>query len=121
MPSIAIVTRTVADSLDALNVRGKRVVAALSGGVDSVVLLHALAELAPKFDVALSALHVHHGLSPYAKRWAQFCEQLCERMRVPCSVVQVKVDRRRKLGLEAAARAARYAAYSGCHADIVAL
>ena len=47
----------------------KRIVVALSGGVDSVVLLHSLKESAGK---GLRAVHVHHGLSPNADAWADF-------------------------------------------------
>ena len=42
--------------------RGARVAVAVSGGPDSVCLLHALLELAPSFDVSLSVAHVNHQL-----------------------------------------------------------
>ncbi|MCR4299040.1 MAG: tRNA(Ile)-lysidine synthetase, partial [Gallionella sp.] len=50
----------------------------LSGGVDSVVLLHLLRQLAPRFSWKLSSLHVHHGISPNADAWADFCAVLCK-------------------------------------------
>lgn len=41
---------------------GRRVGVAVSGGADSVCLLHVLLELAPRWDVLLSVLHLNHGL-----------------------------------------------------------
>src|SRR5689334_10280976 len=93
--------------------RGKRILVGLSGGVDSVVLLHALCRLMP-----LRAVHVHHGLSPNADHWARFCTQLCKRLNVPLVVRKVKVARAGK-GLEAAARAARYAAFRKLPCDVL--
>ena len=52
---------------------------ALSGGIDSVVLLHLLSQL----PLNLRAIHIHHGLSPNADSWADFCEQLCKRLNIP--------------------------------------
>ena len=95
--------------------RGKRILAGLSGGVDSVVLLHALSRLMP-----LRAVHVHHGLSPSADRWAKFCTRLCRRLGVPLAVKKVQVKKRGE-GLEAAARAARYAAFRRLPFDVLAL
>jgi tRNA(Ile)-lysidine synthase len=107
--------------LEAVGARGTHVVVGLSGGVDSVVLLHCLAGIAPALDLALSALHVHHGLSRNADAWAQFCVDICSSLHVHCNVVRVDVDRRHKLGLEGAAREARYAAYRTQQADFIAL
>src|SRR5688572_1361024 len=92
----------VTAALGKLQLQGKRVAVGLSGGVDSVVLLHALSK---KFPVR--AVHVHHGLSPNADAWAAFCRKLCTRLGTPLTVRRVKVVRRGK-GLEAAAREARY-------------
>jgi tRNA(Ile)-lysidine synthase len=86
----------------------------LSGGVDSVVLLHQLK------DRGVSAIHVHHGLSPNADAWADFCRRLCKRLGVPLVVRKVKVVPRGK-GREAAARDARYAAFAKAKAQVIAL
>ena len=119
--SIDIVTRTVRGVLEKVGASGKRIVVGLSGGVDSVVLLQCVARIAPALDCELSALHVHHGLSPNADAWSQFCEHLCAELRVPCNVVRVRVERRHALGLEAAAREARYRVYEAQQAALVAL
>ena len=92
--------------------QGKRIVVGLSGGVDSVVLLHALAL---RTDVA--AAHIHHGLSPNADRWAAFCRRLCKRLGVPLTVRRVQVAKR----TEADARKARYAALNKLRFDVLAL
>jgi len=92
-----------------------------SGGVDSVVLLHLLAQLAPTSPFTLSAVHVHHGLNPKADEWAGFCLAFCERLGISCEVVRVKVPRKSAQGLEASARTARYAALCRPGADAVAL
>jgi tRNA(Ile)-lysidine synthase len=86
----------------------------LSGGVDSVVLLHQLK------DRGVSAIHVHHGLSPNADAWASFCRSLCKKLDIPFKVKRVKVRRARQ-GLEAAAREARYEAFRAADADVIAL
>src|SRR4051812_25834445 len=86
---------------------GKPLAVGLSGGVDSVVLLHLLKSRQRAEGYALSAVHVHHGLSPNADAWVAFCRRLCKRSGVPLIVKRVKVDKAGE-GLEAAARRARY-------------
>src|SRR5262245_2507802 len=100
---------------------GARLTVGLSGGVDSVVLLALLAELAPRLRFALAAVHVNHGISPNAPRWAQFCAELCRRMDVPLQVEDVDISPWRALGLEGAARRARYAAYARLRTDVLAI
>jgi len=88
----------------------------LSGGVDSVVLLHRIRQDFP----FVTAIHVHHGLSPNADAWAQFCSKLCRRWSVPLAVHRVSVRKSGK-GLEAAAREARYGAFLKAPAKAIAL
>jgi len=104
----------------AADLRGKHLVAGLSGGVDSVVLLHLLRGLAPRHGYTLSAVHVHHGLSPNADAWARFCRKLCRDWGVPLVVRRVRI-RKQGRGLEAAAREARRAVFAGLKADAIAL
>jgi tRNA(Ile)-lysidine synthase len=83
-----------------------RVLAMLSGGADSVCLLHGLAEvLGP---AAITALHVNHGLRPAAAEDERFCAELCRRLGIPLRVERVEPGSRGNL--EDAARQARYAA-----------
>ena len=93
----------------------------LSGGVDSVALLHALVQVAPPLDVTPSALHVHHGLSTHADEWARSCAELCRALGVTLTQVRVRVDRDSKLGVEGAAREARYAVFEQQQADAIVL
>ena len=81
---------------------------ALSGGVDSVTLLAALAKSSR--CASLRAIHVHHGLHPNADRWARHCRKVASVFRVPFEVIKVKVARPRGASVEAVARDARYAA-----------
>jgi tRNA(Ile)-lysidine synthase len=85
---------------------------ALSGGPDSVALLHALARLAAARARGLRALHVDHNLHPDSGRWAEHCRRLCASLEVPFEVLRVQVEAHRGEGLEAAARRARYAAFA---------
>src|SRR5512141_45053 len=64
----------------------------LSGGMDSVVLLHLLHNLALRYQWQISALHVHHGISPNADAWAEFCVGLCERYGVPLHIERVNIS-----------------------------
>lgn len=95
---------------------------ALSGGRDSVVLFDALRRLqASGSPFELTALHVHHGLSANADRWAEFCTQLCRQSDIRLRVVRVQVRCDGGEGREAAARRARHAAFADCAADWLAL
>lgn len=96
---------------------GARLRLGLSGGLDSMVLLHVLAGLRPEYSIA--ALHVHHGLSTHADEWATFCRQACEQLEVGLQVVRVKLDLNAAEGVESAARAARYEALAKPGADAV--
>lgn len=87
---------------------GSRLCCALSGGVDSRVLLHILTGLRARLSFRLTAVHVHHGLSPHADAWAAFCRELCAAAGVPLTVHRVDVARDDPAGLEAAARRARH-------------
>jgi tRNA(Ile)-lysidine synthase len=98
---------------------GESICVGLSGGLDSVVLLDLLTA-APRAN-PVSAVHVHHGLSPNADAWAAFCGELCARLGVPLDVARVQVDRESGDGLEGAARSARYAIYAQRPEDFVAL
>jgi len=89
---------------------GERLVVALSGGVDSAVLLDILQRLRARLRVRVSALHVNHQLSRNAARWATFCGRFCRERRIPLR--RVKVDVCRADSVEAGARAARYEVYA---------
>lgn len=112
-PRHAEVTAAVRRSLPAL--RARRVAVGLSGGVDSVVLLHALSRHLP-----VRAVHVHHGLSDNADDWARFCRRFCRSLEAPLTVKRVRVARAGK-GIEAAAREARYAAFASLPVDAIVL
>ena len=94
---------------------GKRIAVALSGGMDSVVLLHLLTD-----HPGVSAIHVHHGLSPNADAWAAFCRRLCRAWNIPLNISKVRVQRSGK-GVEAAAREARYRVFGNLKTDVIAL
>ncbi|WP_348674926.1 tRNA lysidine(34) synthetase TilS [uncultured Abyssibacter sp.] len=90
---------------------GRHWLIAFSGGLDSSVLLHwAVAWARDNPSIRLRAIHVHHGLHADADRWAQHCRRQAADLGVSLEVRHVCVDRDGGLGLEAAARAARYAA-----------
>ena len=90
--------------------------------MDSVVLLHLLHSLAPRFSWRLSAVHVHHGISSNADIWADFCSQLCAQHGVPLHIERVDISGLRDdHGIEAAARKLRHAAFARQSCDFVAL
>ena len=94
---------------------------ALSGGIDSCVLLHALVEVKKSLDFNFRVMHVHHGLSPNADTWVEFCKQTCVVYQVPLEVERVEVQKGAGIGLEAAARDARYKVLYDAGADYIIL
>ncbi len=87
------------------------VLVAFSGGMDSSTLLH-LAARDPRIRArGLRAVHVDHGLHPQSGAWAQACAQTCGQLGIALEVRRVAVVSQGE-GLEAAARAARHAAFA---------
>jgi tRNA(Ile)-lysidine synthase len=97
-----------------------RLCVAYSGGLDSSVLLHLLAEARQSLGFSLTAVHVHHGLSNQADAWVRHCAQVCSALDVPLAIHQVDVQPAGE-GLEAAARAARYRVFCQLDADFLVL
>jgi tRNA(Ile)-lysidine synthase len=87
---------------------GERVLVAVSGGADSVALVHLLLSLAAEWRLSLHVLHVDHGLRPDSARDAAFVREIAERLGLPAEVTRVTV--RPQASLEEAARVARYRA-----------
>lgn len=90
---------------------------ALSGGLDSTVLLHALAALREELALPISALHVDHALQADSARWAEHCAGLCSGLSIPLRQVRVEVGCCKDKGLEATARQARYRAFEEALAE----
>lgn len=92
---------------------------AFSGGLDSTVLLHLLAECRKTLSFQLFAQHVHHGLSSNADDWADFCQRVCLKLNIPFALSKVNVNKNSGLGTEATAREARYKALLSVDADFI--
>ncbi len=89
---------------------GKRVWIAYSGGVDSHVLLHLLAKSNHPQLTNLAAIHVDHGLNHDSPRWAQHCADSAADLKVDFISIKANVCNIESVGMEAAAREARYRA-----------
>ena len=82
---------------------------ALSGGLDSMVLLRLAHAWAREEGLPLHAFHVHHGLSPHADDWLAHCARVCAELGIAFDFRRVSIPKD-KSGTEAAARRLRYAA-----------
>lgn len=98
-----------------------RLCVGFSGGLDSTVLLHWLASLRGELGFELSAVHVHHGLSPNADHWAEQSQLFAQSLNVACTIQRVQLDLSQGAGVEGAARKARYAIYQQQECDAVLL
>ena len=94
---------------------GDRLVIGVSGGPDSICLLHILNKIRkdPKQDLTfdLVVCHINHMLRKEATQDEQFVENYCKNANIKCFVKQIdikKVAKKEKIGLEEAGRKARY-------------
>ena len=99
----------------------KSMTVALSGGIDSVVLLHLLHQLQKKHRFILNAMHVHHGLSQNADKWVKFCEKLCMKLSLPLDVEYIQLPHKKSLGIEGEARRLRYEKLLKTKTDLIVL
>ena len=96
-----------------LEFSGRALVVAVSGGPDSLALLHALWSLRQRFGYALWVAHLDHALRPGSEEDAAFVQQIARALQLP-SIIQRRPVRafqaeERRLSLETRARKARYA------------
>ncbi len=100
---------------DAKKYQNRRICVAFSGGIDSVCLLHVLKMQAEKYDIALSAVHIEHGIrGEESLRDMHFCEDMCEKWGVPLQIEHVdipKLVREQGGSVEEAARCVRYSIF----------
>jgi len=90
----------------------ERVLTGLSGGPDSVCLLHVLKALEDEFRLDLHAIYIDHGIRPYeTPREIEFCKNLCNRLNLPFSTKSIDVKsyaKEKQIGTQEAARELRY-------------
>lgn len=85
---------------------------AFSGGLDSTVLLAMAAQFAKEQGVSIKALHIAHGLQAAAAPWPQHCKTVAASFGVECATQAVQVTLGPRVSVEAAAREARYQAFT---------
>lgn len=86
------------------------VAVALSGGIDSVALALVAKQVCNEIGHPLHFFHVHHGLYAQADAWAEHLQVFADDLDIPLSLRRVVVEQDSGLGIEAAARNARYLA-----------
>jgi len=102
--STSIPERLVA-AAERAGLRGAGFLVAVSGGLDSVCLLHLLTGLVPGVAKRVEAAHLDHGLRPDSAADADFCRDLAADLGVPFHLRRLRAgELRRGLGLQAAAR-----------------
>ncbi len=124
-------TRAVRKFLDEelqVEISGKHILLAVSGGADSLALLCLWQWLRPVYEHSISVLHVNHQLRPESEAEAHTLQALCKAWDIPCFIAQESVydfAKLHKKGIEESARAVRYKLYEEyrqkCHAEWVCL
>lgn len=103
--------------------KGRTVAVGVSGGADSMALLHILLELSDEFDMKLIACHVNHGIrGETADRDERFVAEACKRLGVEARVLRVNVPgmaKKNHLGVEECGRKVRYEFFNSVAKDVV--
>ena len=97
-----------------------KVLIGVSGGVDSMVLLHLINKNRDKFTCTFKVLHVNHQINPESAAWANVVQNYCEAIKMPYECVTVDIS---KWGnnQEQAARRSRYDAFAKQNFDTICL
>jgi tRNA(Ile)-lysidine synthase len=116
--------KRVKSSLRRLGVAGGSLVGvAVSGGVDSMTLLHCLCRLREEAGFRLTAFHMEHGIRRESESDMRFVQAQCETLSVPCVTARADVPAlaaQRRVSVETAARDARYKFLDAQEADFIA-
>ena len=101
---------------------GDSVILGVSGGADSVCMLHLLNSLKEELGIELTVVHVNHGIRGMeAERDAEFVEHISKKLGVECKIFHIDVPsiaRNRKISEEEAGRIERYAVFESVAQDI---
>lgn len=93
----------------------EKVLVALSGGPDSICLLHILYKLREKLNIQIGAIHINHMLrGEEALEDERYVNDICEKLGIDCYIKRIdinKVINERKISLETAGREERYKAF----------
>ena len=106
--------------LNSLLVNSNRILVGVSGGADSMALLHQIVHYRDILNKEFKVLHVDHQISKHSDAWADLVADYCRQYDVPCEVVKVDLDGHGN-NLEQAARNARYAAFTAQEYDTILL
>jgi tRNA(Ile)-lysidine synthase len=123
VPLPAIVNKVIsATTRHAMLSHGDRILIGLSGGPDSVCLLHILMILRGKYNLDLHALYIDHGLRPgETDREVEFCRKICEQHGTPFITKSIDVKSHAKTGklnIQEAARQLRDRIYEETSSEI---
>jgi len=89
----------------------RRFLVAMSGGIDSTVLLHALTKSVERSQTPILAIHINHGIHNDATAWEKHCRTIAANLDVSFVSESVEINLESGLGLEATARQARYGVF----------
>lgn len=90
---------------------GDFLVIGVSGGPDSICLLHILNELKEKLNIKIYVAHINHMMRKEAIKEQEYVEKFCKKINVDCFVKQIdilKISKEEKKGIEETGRNARY-------------
>ena len=105
---------------DSLIKGSKSCLVGVSGGVDSMVLLHWLAGVKNTLPMPIKVMHINHDLHPDSNKWADMVEMTCINLGLSCEIKKVNISNFGK-NIEFAAREARYTEFCKSGADTLLL
>lgn len=94
---------------------------ALSGGVDSIVLLNIFKEIKNHVNINFKAIHINHGISKNSKKWELFCTNVCKKLNIEIIIDRHKIIKNPSESLENNARIARYQSFYKESAQVIVL